>query len=48
VIFAEIPLGRDFKITPDIGVLFGLTPATPNVALKLNIGVPLHQQQRGN
>ena len=43
VVYAEIPLGRDFKITPDIGVLFGLTRATPDVALKLNVGIPLYQ-----
>lgn len=47
VVYAEIPLGRDFKIAPDIGVLFGLTRATPDVALKLNVGIPLHQQRRG-
>jgi hypothetical protein len=47
VVYAEVPLGRDFKIAPDIGVLFGLTRATPDVALKLNVGIPLHQQRRG-
>jgi len=44
VIFTEIALAKDFKITPDIGLLFGLTPATPDVALKLNVGIPLHQR----
>ena len=41
-IFTEIALARDFKITPDVAVLFGLTPATPDVALKINVGIPLH------
>jgi len=40
-IFIEIELTKDFKITPDIGVFFGLTPATPDVAIKLNVGIPL-------
>ena len=40
-IFTEIELTKDFKITPDIGVFFGLTPATPDVAIKLNVGIPL-------
>jgi hypothetical protein len=43
-IFTEIEVAKDFKISPDIGLLFGLTSATPDVALKLNIGVPLHQR----
>lgn len=43
-IFTEIALTKDFKITPDIGLLFGLTPATPDVAIKLNIGIPLHRR----
>ena len=41
VIYADIPLTKDFKITPDIGLLFGLTSATPDVVLKLNVGIPL-------
>jgi hypothetical protein len=48
VVYAQIALGGDFKITPDIGVLFGLTPATPSVALKLNVGIPLYQPRRTN
>jgi hypothetical protein len=40
-IFTEVDLGRDFKVTPDLGVLFGLTRSTPDVAVKLNVGVPL-------
>jgi|EndMetStandDraft_5_1072996.scaffolds.fasta_scaffold68521_2 hypothetical protein len=43
-IFTEIALSKDLKITPDVGLLFGLTSSTPDVALKLNIGVPLHQR----
>jgi hypothetical protein len=43
-IFAEIELARDFKITPDIGVFYGLTPATPHVAIKLNVGIPLSRR----
>lgn len=43
-IFTEIALSDDFKITPDIGLLFGLTSATPDVALKLNVGIPLHRR----
>jgi hypothetical protein len=41
VIFTEIALTKDFKVSPDIGLLFGLTASTPDVAVKLNIGVPL-------
>ncbi len=41
VVFTEIEVTKDFKITPDIGLLFGLTRATPDVALKLNVGIPL-------
>lgn len=44
VVYAEIALTKDLKITPDIGVLFGLTDATPDVTFKFNIGVPLHQR----
>lgn len=41
VVFTEIAVAKGLKITPDIGVLFGLTRATPDIALKLNVGVPL-------
>ena len=40
-IFTELTLGNGLKIAPDLGLLFGLTHATPDVALKLNIGIPL-------
>ena len=33
----------DYKIVADVGLLFGLTPATPDVALKVNFGIPLYQ-----
>jgi hypothetical protein len=42
-LFTAITLGHDLTITPDIGIFFGLTEATPNVTLKLNVGVPLQQ-----
>ena len=40
VVYAEISLWG-LKLTPDIGVLFGLTPATPDLTFKINVGVPL-------
>ena len=40
VLFTEIALG-DLKLTPDVGVLFGLTRATPDVTIKFNVGVAL-------
>jgi hypothetical protein len=43
VVFTEIELSKDFKIAADVGLLFGLTPATPDVALKVNFGVPLYR-----
>jgi hypothetical protein len=42
VVFTELPIRRDFKLVVDAGLLFGLTEATPDVALKLNFGVPLN------
>ncbi len=41
VAYSEIDLGHGVKIEPSLGVLFGLTESTPDVAVKLNIGVPL-------
>jgi hypothetical protein len=43
VLFTEIELSKDFKLAVDVGLLFGLTPATPDVALKVNFGVPLYK-----
>ena len=40
VLYAEIELGG-LKLTPDVGLLFGLTPATPDLTIKFNIGIPL-------
>lgn len=44
VVYKEVEIAKDVKITPDIGVLFGLTKATPDVAVKLHLGIPLHKQ----
>jgi hypothetical protein len=41
VVFTELKLAEGLVLTPDIGLLFGLTRATPDVALKFNVGVPL-------
>lgn len=41
-VFTEIPVTKELKISADVGVLLGLTRATPDAALKLNVGVPLH------
>ncbi len=43
VLYTEIPVRSDYKIVADVGLLFGLTPATPDVALKVNFGIPLYQ-----
>ena len=40
VLFMEIELGG-LKLTPDVGLLFGLTPATPDLTIKFNVGIPL-------
>ena len=40
VLFAEIAVGA-LKLTPDFGLLFGLTPATPDLTIKFNVGVAL-------
>jgi len=42
-LFTTLKLSEDFSITPDIGLFFGLTDATPSLTLKLNVGVPLVQ-----
>ena len=41
VLYTEVELHRDFKIAMDVGVMVGLTEATPDMALKLNFGIPL-------
>ena len=43
VIYNEIKLREDFKLAVDVGLLFGLTDATPDVALKVNYGIPLYK-----
>ncbi len=43
VLYTEIPIRPDFKIAAEAGVLFGLTPGTPDAALKVNIGIPLYK-----
>ena len=40
VVYAEISLWG-LKLTPDIGMLFGLTPSTPDATIKINVGIPL-------
>ena len=42
VLFREIELSKDVKIEPSIGVLFGLTPATPDVTFRVNIDFHFH------
>jgi hypothetical protein len=47
-LFSEIAITKDYAITPDLGVLFGLTKGTPDVTVKLNIGIPLYKQAKSN
>lgn len=47
VLYKEVELAKGVTIAPDVGVLFGLTRATPDVAVKLNVGIPLYQQAGG-
>jgi len=42
-LFATLKITDELTITPDVGVFFGLTQATPDVTLKLNVGIPLSQ-----
>src|SRR5262245_948741 len=46
-LFATIKLGEHLTITPDVGLFFGLTEATPSLTLKLNVGVPLIEPSAG-
>lgn len=48
VIYKEVELAKGITIAPDVGVLFGLTRATPDVAVKFNVGIPLYQQATGH
>ena len=45
-IFTEVELAKDYSISPDLAVLFGLTRGTPDVAIKFNVGIPLHKQAK--
>jgi hypothetical protein len=45
-LFMEIPITKDYSITPDAAILFGLTKGTPDMAFKLNIGIPLYKQAK--
>lgn len=40
-LFTTIKLTNDLTITPDVGLFFGLTEATPDLTLKFNVGIPL-------
>ncbi len=42
VLFSEVEVAKDFKIEPSVGVLFGITSATPDVTLRFNVGIHLH------
>jgi hypothetical protein len=41
-LYTEFEVAKDFKIAPSIGVLFGLTSATADVALRFNVDIHLH------
>jgi len=41
VAYMELDLGHGVKVEPSLGVLFGLTEATPDTTIKFNLGVPL-------
>jgi hypothetical protein len=45
-IFTEVEISKDYSISPDFAVLFGLTKGTPDVAFKFNVGIPLHKQAK--
>jgi hypothetical protein len=45
-IFTEVEITKDYSITPDLAVLFGLTKGTPDLAIKFNVGIPLHKQAK--
>lgn len=42
VLFREFELSKGVKIEPSVGVLFGLTPATPDVTFRLNVDFHFH------
>jgi hypothetical protein len=45
-IFTEVAVTKDYSISPDLAVLFGMTKGTPDVAIKFNVGIPLHKQAK--
>ncbi len=47
VAYTQIDFGRDTKVGVDLGLLFGLTPATPDTAVKLNFNVPIYKPKVG-
>ena len=42
VLYSEVEVAKDFKIEPSVGVLFGLTSATPDFTLRFNVDIHLH------
>jgi hypothetical protein len=42
ILYREIEVAKTFRLAPSIGLLFGLTSSTPDVALKLNLDIHLH------
>jgi hypothetical protein len=42
VLYREFEVAKNFKIEPSVGLLFGLTSATPDVALRFNVDIHLH------
>ena len=46
VIYTEWEIAKDRKIGIDVGLLFGLTPETADLALKVNFGVPLYAPRK--
>ena len=41
VLFTEWNLGNGVTLNPDFGVFFGLTNGSPDLAVKVNVGIPL-------
>jgi hypothetical protein len=42
VLYTEVEVAKNLKLAPSIGLLFGLTPATADVALRFNVDIHLH------
>lgn len=45
VVYTQLELGNDVKVGIDLGLLYGLTPTTADLALKLNFNVPIYQSR---